>query len=101
MTDKNDDTVAITRRLRITGHVQGVGYRWHTVQEARRLGLVGWVRNCHDGSVEVFAQGPADKVAALVAWCRQGPRLARVDRVVESDAAIDDALATFEIAPDA
>ena len=40
MTDKNDDTVAITRRLRITGHVQGVGYRWHTVQEARRLGLI-------------------------------------------------------------
>ncbi|GAB2519315.1 MULTISPECIES: acylphosphatase [unclassified Simplicispira] len=89
MTDKNDDTVAITRRLRITGHVQGVGYRWHTVQEARRLGLVGWVRNRHDGSVEALAHGAPSAVQSLIDWADRGPTLARVDAVNVSDAAWD------------
>lgn len=71
------------RRARaiVTGRVQGVSYRASTASEARRLGLVGWVRNVADGSVELEVEGPEDKVAALLAWCEQGPPSARVAEV--------------------
>jgi acylphosphatase len=67
--------------LLIAGRVQGVAYRQSTVDEARRLGLAGWVRNLPDGRVEAVAEGDRAQVEALVAWCRRGPRLARVDAV--------------------
>lgn len=67
-----------TVRVLVNGHVQGVGFRWHTWQEATRLGLVGEVRNLADGRVEVLAQGPREQVAALLAWLGQGPRWAAV-----------------------
>ena len=69
------------RLLRVEGRVQGVGYREACVDEARALGLHGWVRNRLDGSVEVLLQGPADAVSRLQAWLHEGPPLARVDRV--------------------
>ncbi len=75
-------THTITRHLRITGRVQGVYYRASMTEEATRLGLQGWVRNRHDGSVEALAQGPANAVQALIDWAHQGPRLARVDEVL-------------------
>lgn len=74
-------------RLRITGRVQGVGYRWWTVWEASRRGLDGWVRNRFDGSVEVLVAGPTDKVEELIDACRRGPDLARVDDIVVTLAA--------------
>lgn len=74
--------MTITRHLRITGRVQGVGYRASMTEEAIRLGLQGWVRNRQDGSVEALAQGPASAVQALIDWAHQGPRLARVDEVL-------------------
>jgi len=66
-------------RLVVTGRVQGVAFRAATVDEARRLGLAGWVRNLADGRVEALAEGDRPAVEAFVAWCRRGPRLARVD----------------------
>ena len=69
------------RLLRVEGRVQGVGYREACVDEARALGLHGWVRNRIDGSVEVLLQGPLDAVSRLQAWLHEGPPLARVDRV--------------------
>lgn len=72
-------------RLRITGRVQGVGYRAWTVQTARELGLRGWVRNRTDGSVEAVATGPAQAIAALIEACKRGPRMARVAGVEISD----------------
>ena len=68
-------------RLRIRGRVQGVFYRDSTQREAQRLGLYGWVRNRSDGSVEAVAQGPPERVAALIDWCHEGPPLARVAEV--------------------
>lgn len=77
------------RRVRavVSGRVQGVSYRASTVDEARRLGLVGWVRNNADGSVELEAEGEPDKVDALLAWCKHGPPAARVDRVASEELA--------------
>ncbi|MBI3271489.1 MAG: acylphosphatase [Planctomycetes bacterium] len=57
----------------IRGRVQGVFFRVHTRDEARRLGLAGWVRNLPDGRVEAAFEGPREKVEAAVAWCRHGP----------------------------
>ena len=84
--------------LVVTGRVQGVAFRQATVEEARRLGLAGWVRNLRDGSVEALAEGDRRAVEALVAWCRHGPRLARVQDVrVEWRDPLGD-LAGFDIA---
>jgi len=70
---------------RITGRVQGVSFRYWTEQEATRLGVAGWVRNEPDGSVELYAEGSADAVEALLAWCRQGPSPAWVRDVAVRD----------------
>lgn len=70
---------SVRRRTVVRGRVQGVGFRASCGREATRLGLAGSVRNLPDGSVEVVAEGPADAVAELIAWCRQGPRFAQVD----------------------
>jgi acylphosphatase len=67
-----------TVRLKISGRVQGVSYRWWTVGEATRRGLNGWVRNRRDGSVEALVSGPIAAVDDLIEACRQGPSAARV-----------------------
>ena len=77
----------ITRRFLVMGKVQGVFYRHSARQEATRLGLKGLARNLPDGSVEVVAQGNAAAVEALHQWLRRGPAQARVEKVLESDAA--------------
>lgn len=65
-------------RLLVSGRVQGVGFRYAAVTEARRLGLRGWARNAPDGTVEIVAEGDAASVRTLVAWCHEGPPSARV-----------------------
>ncbi|CAG4884938.1 Acylphosphatase [Georgfuchsia toluolica] len=69
------------RRLVITGLVQGIGFRYHMVNAARRLGISGWVRNRRDGSVEAVIAGSAEAIAAMIHWARSGPPAARVDQV--------------------
>jgi acylphosphatase len=87
------------RRIRaiVTGRVQGVSFRAATASEARRLGVVGWVRNKPDGSVELEAEGTDDKIAALLAWCHRGPSAARVDRVAVDELAPTGAEREFDI----
>jgi acylphosphatase len=69
-------------RAIVSGRVQGVGFRASMAHQARAGGLTGWVRNQLDGSVAFEAQGPDAAVAAVLAWCRQGPPAARVTGVV-------------------
>ncbi len=57
----------------VTGRVQGVGYRWFVREQARALGLAGWVRNEADGSVRVVAEGASSTLDALDAALREGP----------------------------
>ncbi len=69
----------VRARLLISGRVQGVAFRWETLQAARRCQVSGWVRNLPDGRVEAVAEGPCQQVKDLIDWCRQGPPIARVD----------------------
>ena len=69
------------RAYRVTGTVQGVGFRWFTRETATSLGLRGTVRNAADGSVEVMAEGPEDALAELRRRLEQGPPGARVSAV--------------------
>ena len=73
------------RQIVVRGRVQGVGYRAWVADEAASRNLEGWVRNARDGSVEALFAGPADIVAAMIASCRHGPSMARVDAVQEDD----------------
>ena len=68
-----------------SGSVQGVFFRASTRDEARRLGLSGWVRNADDGSVECQAQGSEQAVEALIDFCRRGPGQARVTDLLVED----------------
>jgi len=87
-----------TVRLRITGQVQGVGYRFWMTRTATKLGLRGWVRNRTDGSVEALVTGPPEAVAAMVEASREGPYGARVtDVTVTPDQ--DDGAAGFAAHP--
>jgi len=70
-------------RLVVRGRVQGVGFRWFVMREARALGLSGTVRNRRDGGVEVDAEGPEPALRALIESVRNGPSGARVERVDE------------------
>jgi len=95
--EERDESTRTAVRVRVEGRVQGVFFRASTRQTALRLGLAGWVANRPDGSVEAFFQGPDGAVEAALAWCREGPRGARVDRVTVEPATIDEGRTTFGI----
>ena len=85
------------RRYMVRGRVQGVGFRWFVEREAHILGIAGWVRNNHDGTVEVMAQGTRDQLAGLHSRLREGPRAARVDSVEVSEESPTPRLSSFGI----
>lgn len=77
-----DDHIYMERLHAIVrGDVQGVGFRYFVQRKAQQLGLHGWVRNNDDGTVELVAEGSRKELEALSRAVREGPRLARVDRV--------------------
>jgi acylphosphatase len=94
---QESDTKTQARRFIVRGRVQGVGFRWFVEAEAQRLGIAGWVRNNHDGSVEILAQGSRDQLAGLHSRLREGPRAARVDAVDVIPAEAVPGLTTFRI----
>ena len=74
----------------ITGYVQGVGFRWWTIQKASALGLIGWVRNRIDNSVEAVFSGSGSAVDTMLEHCWSGPPVAKVNGVRVSDTQILD-----------
>ena len=97
MTSAKDQPIVLARRFVGRGRVQGVGFRWFVEREAHILGIAGWVRNNHDGSVEVLAQGTRDQLSGLHGRLREGPRAARVDVVDVSEASPVAGLSSFRI----
>ena len=86
-----------TVRMVISGRVQGVSFRYFTRQVARRLGLVGWVRNLPSGQVEVRVRGTEPDLELLRQELRQGPPAARVDDLSEAELAAGDDWYDFQI----
>ena len=87
----------MVRHLHIYGQVQGVGFRYHFMEQAQGVGLAGWVRNRRGGSVEAMVAGTPEAVEALIAWARRGPAAASVERVEVTDA--EGTFAGFELRP--
>ena len=85
------------RRFVVRGRVQGVGFRWFVEREAQILRMAGWVRNNHDGSVEVLAMGTREQLAGLHSRLREGPRAARIDDVEVSEAEPVAGLNSFQV----
>lgn len=68
--------------IKVKGRVQGVAFRAYTQKLAIELNLLGYVRNLADGDVEVLAHGHTEALEQLLAWCHQGPSLAKVTEVI-------------------
>jgi acylphosphatase len=84
-------------RIVVSGRVQGVGFRYAAVTQARRLGLAGWARNQPDGSVEIVAEGAPGATGELIAWCRRGPPAARVASVQYAEEVSNEPLGEFGV----
>ena len=78
----------------VTGTVQGVGFRWHVAEAARRLGVRGWVRNLEDGRVEILAAGSTAVLRRLADAVRAGPPGAQVTKFEEHPAPATDPAAS-------
>ncbi|HEU4830542.1 MAG TPA: acylphosphatase [Gemmatimonadales bacterium] len=87
----------MSARFVVTGRVQGVGFRWFVVKQARALGLGGYVRNLEDGSVEVVAVGDPDAIDRLAAALAHGPAAADVRGVERSEAGVQAASDGFDV----
>jgi acylphosphatase len=82
------------RRFLVSGRVQGVGFRYFTLEAARREGLAGYVRNLDDGRVEAVAEGESESVVRFERALRQGPSRSRVEHVLIDD--VEPAMTTTE-----
>jgi acylphosphatase len=83
--------------MTVHGRVQGVGFRYFVQHAANRLGLIGDVRNCPDSTVEIVVEGNAKAISELIEQVKQGPRLARVERVDAVDIPVDGSYGSFSI----
>jgi acylphosphatase len=87
----------MAKHLKISGRVQGVGFRYSMAEEAERLHVTGWVRNRHDGTVEAVVDGAPDAVEGILAWVYRGPRGASVTDVQVAE--IPESFERFEMRP--
>jgi acylphosphatase len=86
----------IARRVRVTGDVQGVFFRVWTQDQARGLGVSGWIRNASDGSVKAHVEGDEAAVEQLIDRMRDGPPGASVEDVQAQETAVE-SLERFEV----
>ncbi|NES95689.1 MAG: acylphosphatase [Desertifilum sp. SIO1I2] len=96
MTDSPSPAGIIRTHVFISGKVQGVGYRFSTVEMAQRYGVKGWVRNLPDRRVEAVFEGEPRAVESLLDWCHQGPPAAVVD-AVETHSETPEGFSRFEV----
>ena len=89
-----------TKKYRVMGRVQGVGFRYFVWREAETLGIDGWVRNRADGTVEALARGTIDTLDRLKARLEEGPRWSRVMSVSVTDEPDEEVTDGFEIRRD-
>lgn len=82
-------------KLKIIGDVQGVFYRHYTQKEAKKLGIAGWTKNEHDGSVTIVAQGSEEAVTNIIEWAKVGSPMATVEKVEIKEIAVDEGLKGF------
>ena len=82
--------MTIARKVRVFGRVQGVFFRQWTLNQARALGVRGWVRNCPDGTVEARLDGEEEDVARMIAQMHRGPSQAQVEHVAVEDVEPED-----------
>lgn len=86
----------VAKRLIVSGHVQGVGFRYFSQETAQRFGIKGWVRNLSDGTVELHVEGTANEVDAFQQALKDGNRFVGVERIAETKAD-DQAFRKFDI----
>jgi acylphosphatase len=87
----------LARQYTISGRVQGVGFRFFAERAAHQLGIRGYVKNCWDGTVEVYAIGDADSLEEFKRQLGEGPRSARVSHIAESDEPLRKEYSDFRI----
>ena len=83
--------------LFISGHVQGVGFRWFTEREAQARNVCGYARNLEDGRVEVLAQADSETLQAFLKTLYRGPRASRVEDIQKMAVEVDEALPRFHV----
>lgn len=83
--------------LFISGRVQGVFFRAHTCDEAKKRGLNGWVKNLYDGRVEAVFEGDDGGIQSMISWCRKGPPHAAVTDVSVEGETYRDEFSDFTI----
>ena len=79
MSSQLEDTLTVN--MKITGKVQGVGFRFFVQQQAQKLGINGWVSNKSNGDVEALAQGEKADLEQFIAKIKEGPSFSRIDNV--------------------
>lgn len=87
----------LARQYVISGRVQGVGFRFFAERVANQLGIRGYVKNCWDGTVEVYAIGDENSLQEFKRHLAEGPRSARVSNIEESDEPVRKEYSTFMI----
>jgi acylphosphatase len=76
--------------LTVSGRVQNVGFRYNTLKTAKKNDVSGIVKNLHDGSVYIEAEGEEENLDQFILWCHQGPNWARVDHVNIQNSQVQD-----------
>ena len=79
MSSQSEDNLTVN--MKITGKVQGVGFRYFVLRQAQELGINGWVSNKSNGDVEAFAQGEKADLEQFIAKVKEGPSFSRVEDV--------------------